>query len=73
MSDNEEEKDSSGLKFFCDRVDQITAKALETKRKQDAILSELGFKLTFEDVMDLLKDEIRLKAVVSKLKLKAYW
>lgn len=63
----------SGLKSFCDHVDRLTAKAKESKRKQDAILAELGFKLTFEDVIALLKDEERLKKVVSKLKMKAFW
>lgn len=47
--------------------------AAELKQKQDEFLKELGIKLTFEDIISLLKDEVRLKKVVSKLKLKAFW
>lgn len=54
-------------------LDTLLAQKYEIKRKQDALLKELGVKITFDDVMSLLKDEKRLKEVVSKLKLKAFW
>jgi hypothetical protein len=53
--------------------DSVIASAEVNRKKQDAILEELGFKLTFDSVMALLKDEERLKVVVSKLKMKAFW
>lgn len=37
------------------------------------ILNELNIKITARDILALLEDESRLKAVLAKLKLKAYW
>lgn len=67
------EKPPTGLEAFCEHVKKVTDSAQKRQEKQDAFLAELGFKLTFDDVIALLKDEARLKKVVSKLKLKAFW
>jgi hypothetical protein len=51
----------------------LAQKRYEEKIRYDALFKELGVEFSHEDILALLKDEARLKAVVSKLKLKTFW
>ena len=58
---------------FWNLVDSSIAQR-EKEEESLKILNELGIvSLSAADILDLLKDDIRLKEIVSKLKLKVFW
>jgi hypothetical protein len=48
-------------------------KEIEEERECEKALLELGIKRNARDFVEILLDEVKLKEVISKLKLKAFW
>lgn len=54
-------------------LDAVIARQQKEKARYESIFKELDIKCNYQDILDLLQDEPRLKAVVAKLKMKVYW
>ena len=65
-------KDTPENKAFWERVEEV-GKIREQESKAIDVLRKLEIQFSARSFLDLLSDEVKLKKVIAKLKLKAFW